>query len=414
MKLEDVGFYTLSDKRAQRATSRTKLKRCELILSSKCNFKCPYCRGIKSDYDKDLSLDEATYYVNMWADHKLENVRFSGGEPTLWSGLEYLVAHAKTMGVKRVAISTNGSADFGLYRTLHRAGVDDFSVSLDACCTSTGKIMSGGEDSFIKVSENIRRLSEISYVTVGVVITDTNVGELGEIIKYAHDLGVSDIRIIPSAQYNQTLTGAVEVPDEITQERPILRYRIDNIRRGVPVRGLEETGPRRCFLALDDVCSAGGFHFPCIIYMREGGDPIGKLDFGFRKERLEWVRNHDCFNDPICRKNCLDVCSFYNTVYMKSRISQCLIPRASSHSFTPERWAAGSIRTLGLDHFRFETLKTTGDRIKRALVGVCPSEFISHRPKVDHHAVMVESDDHDDFWFHIRDNELFEMYCPIT
>jgi len=60
---------------------------------------------------------------------------------------------------------------------------------------------------------------------------------------------------------------------------------------------------------------AGNYHFPCIIYMREGGDPVGlvpETPEELREQRLRWVLGHDPRSDPICRQNCLDVCTDYN------------------------------------------------------------------------------------------------------
>ena len=58
MKLEDIGFYTLSDERAQNISINSPLMRCELIVTSRCNFRCPYCRGIRKDIDKELTLED--------------------------------------------------------------------------------------------------------------------------------------------------------------------------------------------------------------------------------------------------------------------------------------------------------------------------------------------------------------------
>ena len=38
MKLEEIGFYTLNDDRAETAWIDTKLSRCELVLTSRCNL----------------------------------------------------------------------------------------------------------------------------------------------------------------------------------------------------------------------------------------------------------------------------------------------------------------------------------------------------------------------------------------
>jgi hypothetical protein len=77
---------------------------------------------------------------------------------------------------------------------------------------------------------------------------------------------------------------------------------------------MEKTDARRCRLAFDDMAVMGGQHYPCIIYLREGGAPIGPVGHGMREARRQWVSKHDSFADPICRANCLDVCVDYNNV----------------------------------------------------------------------------------------------------
>jgi len=46
MDLKEIGFYTLSDDRAKQASETSPLQRCELILTARCNFRCPYCRHV--------------------------------------------------------------------------------------------------------------------------------------------------------------------------------------------------------------------------------------------------------------------------------------------------------------------------------------------------------------------------------
>ena len=91
------------------------------------------------------------------------------------------------------------------YKELIDAGINDFSISLDACCSSNANIMAGTDAKFDKLINNITELSKITYVTVGVVLTEKNNNDLKNIIHFSTSLGVSDIRIIPSAQTNQFL-----------------------------------------------------------------------------------------------------------------------------------------------------------------------------------------------------------------
>lgn len=306
MNLSEIGFYTLSDARAKVASATSPLARGELILSSRCNFKCPYCRSVGGP---DIPLMKARAVVNIWADNGLINIRFSGGEPTLYPGLVELVAFAKERGIKRVALSTNGSASAELYRGLLAAGVDDFSISLDACCAEDGDKMSGGRKGVWEVVvENIKWLAQETYVTVGVVLTASNAARAEEVIRFADMLRVADIRVIPAAQEGCKLP-AISVSADLLQKYPILRYREQNLRDGRPVRG---NPVKKCGLALDDMAVMGFDHYPCIIYMREGGARIGQINPRMRLKRAEWHEEHDCTQDPICAKNCLDVCVDYN------------------------------------------------------------------------------------------------------
>jgi MoaA/NifB/PqqE/SkfB family radical SAM enzyme len=309
--LENIGFYTLSDNRCRNVSWSSDLQRCELILTDRCNFKCPYCRGIVPELVGDLTLDQAKEIVSIWVSGNLHNIRFSGGEPTVWEPLLDLVKFTRSHECfEHIAVSTNGSADIEFYKTLHEAGVNDFSISLDACCASKANAMAGTDSRFHHIIDVIRELSSITYVTVGVVLNEQNRSDLKQIIEYAKQLGVSDIRIIPSAQSNHIL----QIEDNT--ELQILKYRLDNIKNGRHVRGLTKSDCHKCHLVKDDMVVLKGKHFPCVIYMREQGNYIGDV-FGksldqIRQERNVWFDSVDIHNDPICNKNCLDVCIDHN------------------------------------------------------------------------------------------------------
>jgi len=312
VKLDNIGFYTLTDKRARNTSGNSPLMRCELLLTDKCNLHCPYCRGMRKDLKGELSLSYAQKVLGLWIEDGLQNVRFSGGEPTLYPYLEFLIKQCRNYDVKRIAISTNGTQSLDYYKRLVDWGVNDFSISLDGGCCAMNMKMNGGANSFKKVSRNIQYLSWYNYVTVGTVFNELNVSTAMETIKYIDSLNPSDIRIISSAQYNQALNNLLDMPEDILNRHPILKYRINNFRRGRNVRGIRKQDTHKCYLVKDDVAVAGKYHFPCIIYLREGGKPIGTMGKNFRKERIKWFETHDTHKDSICKKNCLDVCVNYN------------------------------------------------------------------------------------------------------
>jgi len=312
MRLDDIGFYTLSDKRAETSSSSSNLMRCEIILTDRCNLKCPYCRGLKKELQGEMSLPYAQYVLGLWIDNGLENIRFSGGEPSIYPFLKSLIKGCRNSNVKRIAISTNGTQSLDFYKELVDLGINDFSISLDGGCCSMNNKMNGGVSSFDKVSKNIKYLSWYSYVTVGMVFTETNVNRAIEAVKYVDSLNPSDIRVISSAQYNQALKNLIDLPKDILNRHPILKYRVNNFKNNRNVRGIKKCDTDKCYLVRDDVAVAGKYHFPCIIYMREGGSPIGELGENFRQEREEWFKKHNTHEDKICVKNCLDVCTDYN------------------------------------------------------------------------------------------------------
>ena len=306
MKLEEIGFYSLSDERARNISPTSPMWRCEMILTDRCNFSCPYCRGLRKDCLGDIGLDRATMVLNTWIKDGLKNVRFSGGEPTLYPYLSDLVKICKDGNVENIAVSSNGSANWSVYENLINNGVNDFSISLDACCSSFADRMTGVEGYFDKIVDNIKKISAQMYMTVGIVLTKNNVKTIQDIIKFVHDLGVSDIRIISSAQYNHLLKEVKSIEKDILNVHPILKYRVDNINNGINVRGLTEKDCNKCYLLQDDSVACGKYHFPCVIYMREGGDPIGEVGPNMRKERVEFFKKFNSFEDKICRNNCLD------------------------------------------------------------------------------------------------------------
>lgn len=319
MNLKDIGFYTLTNERALNSSEKTRLYRCELLLTDRCNFKCPYCRGLKTN--KDITYSDGLNILNLWVNHfNLKNLRFSGGEPTLHKDIPDFVKFAKNGKVERIAISTNGSSDIEYYKKLISYGVDDFSISLDACCSSTFNKMSETRNLFDKVIKNIEKLSKLTYVTVGIVFNDENKNEISDTIQFVYNLGVSDIRIIPSAQYCNEIS-SLNVNVDIMDRFPILKYRLTggaNIRlKKKPVRGLTGDDTGQCKLVLDDMAVWNNYHYPCIIYLREGGNPIGKVSENMRFERLGWYKKHNSWEDDICRKNCLDVCIDFNNVAHK-------------------------------------------------------------------------------------------------
>jgi hypothetical protein len=91
---------------------------------------------------------------------------------------------------------------------------------------------------------------------------------------------------------------------------PVLNYRITNYKQGRAVRGLVEgRDSHRCMWVQDDIVMTPDGHYPCIVYPREKGRPIGCLKsvVEMRHDRFDWAVNKDTFHDTICSKYCMDI-----------------------------------------------------------------------------------------------------------
>ena len=114
-------------------------------------------------------------------------------------------------------------------------------------------------------------------------------------------------KIISSLHILNNSKKGLNIKDEILDRHPILKYRVNKFMKGEKIRGILPNKPKKCHLVLDDSVVAGEYHYPCVIYMREQGSPIGKVNLNMRRERLDWRNRTNVHKDPICKKNCLDV-----------------------------------------------------------------------------------------------------------
>lgn len=107
-----------------------------LSLTEACNFRCSYC--LPDGYQADgrpqfLGVEEITRLVRAFATLGMHKIRLTGGEPSLRKDLEQIIERvAGVRGIRKIAITTNGTL---LPRRLpgwHRAGLTALNVSLDS------------------------------------------------------------------------------------------------------------------------------------------------------------------------------------------------------------------------------------------------------------------------------------------
>jgi len=267
---------------------------CELALTGVCNFHCKYCNRLRSE------IDYETVRKFIYAErNSLRHIQLTGGEPTTSIYLYYLCSFIKAHKI-RLGLSTNGSASLDLYKGLH---VDMFSISLDDYDTQI--LINRGYENPQRVIDNIKALSKLTYVNVGIVIDSLNRDRIEQIIQYVLGLGVHDIKL------------SISTHDEVMpvfsdcdySKYPILNYRVTRFRQGKNMRGIDR--PFKCEIAKSDISIVGTKHYPCLVYAREKGNAIGEMSGDIKTDRLKWYKKHEPKNDPICSKYCMDFkCDF--------------------------------------------------------------------------------------------------------
>jgi len=270
---------------------------CEIAVTGACNFNCTYCNR----FNAELDYDKTCRFVDQYK-HTLKHIQITGGEPTLYLKLLWLLKFIRDRGIK-IGLSTNGSADYNFYDYL---GVKMFSISLDDYDTDI--LEKRGYREINKVISNIKKLSKKYYVNVGLVIDSLNCGRVDKIIEYILGLGVTDIKLSVSTKDS---TKPVFNRARDYSRYPILNYRVKRFLEGKPMRGIPEGENFKCSLVRNDISIVGNKHFPCLVYAREKGQAIGELSDNVYADRLKWYEQHDPSQDPICNKYCMDFkCEF--------------------------------------------------------------------------------------------------------
>lgn len=315
-QLSCLNWRTLSDHRAASIRPNGNVMRAALIMTGKCNFACPYCKTLGGDRAPSRKKDEAIQQVQILINRGLKELRLSGGEPTVVPWLHELVSFAHKQGV-RVAVSTNGYANPEIYKKLIEAGVAEFSISLDSVDPDEADLLSGGKTQVLKrVLATIKLITSMGkavYIGMTCCSDRGDKDKMNETIKTVASLNVTDVKIMSLAQEG-AIPDTSWMTKALEEKFPFLSWRAHNFQTGRDVRGLKCGDSCKCALVLDDVTIAGGHHFPCNVYFREGGQPIGKTGTAeaMLRERAEWYKTHDSLKDPICSTMCMDLLRTYN------------------------------------------------------------------------------------------------------
>ncbi|HJM55082.1 MAG TPA: GTP 3',8-cyclase MoaA [Poseidonia sp.] len=112
-----------------------------ISVTDRCNFRCTYCMP-REHFDTEhsflprkelLSYEEITEVVRGILPLGLRKIRLTGGEPLLRKNIVGLISQLRGLNDSvDIALTTNGALLLQHAKTLHEAGLDRVTVSLDA------------------------------------------------------------------------------------------------------------------------------------------------------------------------------------------------------------------------------------------------------------------------------------------
>ncbi|XDD50467.1 GTP 3',8-cyclase MoaA [Leptospira sp. WS92.C1] len=117
-----------------------------ISLLNRCNFACTYCVDEDSRLVEKKEILQVEEWIRLVSElHSflnLKKVRLTGGEPTLYPGLNSLVKKLKDIGIPEVSLTTNGSNLSKQAFDLKKAGLDSVNISLDGITPESFHTMS--------------------------------------------------------------------------------------------------------------------------------------------------------------------------------------------------------------------------------------------------------------------------------
>ena len=123
-----------------------------ISVTDRCNFRCPYCMprevfGPGYPFMRDpqlMTADEIVRIAGAFVKLGVEKIRLTGGEPLLRSDLPELVGRLKNeLGVRDLALTTNGWLLEKYAPALRAHGLDRLNVSVDSLDASIAGKMNG-------------------------------------------------------------------------------------------------------------------------------------------------------------------------------------------------------------------------------------------------------------------------------
>jgi len=200
-KIKKELFYQYRCSRLTWSFLRHKTFQVNLQVTWNCNFKCEVCDFWKPEWrrehaGRELTLEEIETIGRKLGKLGTHIISLSGGEPLIRKDLYDIISILNRTGHFPILITNGWFVDEDVAKTIHKAGLQEISVSLDYIDPANHdrqRGQAGAWDRAVKALEllNKHRPDPRNRVHMISILMDDNLDDIEPLIKLAKELGVT-------------------------------------------------------------------------------------------------------------------------------------------------------------------------------------------------------------------------------
>lgn len=203
-------------------------------ISNNCILKCKHCSSSKKDFNLAYSIDEMLTFISNF--NEPTNVFFTGGEPLLNENLGEIIQQTSSFSnVHNIGLFTTG-----LYfseneiipisivnsQKLCSLGLNQVYVSLYDFENDAHDFLTNTVGAFDKTIEAVYNMKIVDIdVKLNVVVYKRNINKLSGILKFAKDIGISEVRFLKLVEHGNALNNL----ESIAVDSTVFEKEITNI-----------------------------------------------------------------------------------------------------------------------------------------------------------------------------------------
>jgi MoaA/NifB/PqqE/SkfB family radical SAM enzyme len=176
-------------------------ERVHISIGAVCNNNCVFCMEEDRDarYVNNSAMTAERVRWILEENRGAEEVCFTSGEPTTRTELPDFVAHARSLGYRRVSVMTNGRrlSHLPYAALLAKAGMSRFYISIHGHTKKLHEGLTRTPDSFEQTVAGLASVARLKRFGVelhtSTVVTDRNLPHLLDIYRFLRERGVDQV-----------------------------------------------------------------------------------------------------------------------------------------------------------------------------------------------------------------------------